>query len=319
MSRTSLSKELSREAMPVTPVRASITDDPREILQFAAQEARSGGAALATLVEIRGGSARSLGAHVAVAADGRFCGYVSGGCIEAAIAAEALEALSAGEDRSVLFGSGSPFFDIVLPCGGGVTISIHIVVAPERLEEVIDRLDDRGACGLGYSPKTQMLSFIEDAPAEAGWVADQFLTSYRPKTRVLISGQAAEAEAVARLSQASGFDVVAAEPAKNRVDLLPLIDAFTAVALLQHDLEGEQELLAAALESPAFYVGALGSKRTHGMRIGKLRSAGFSEQAIDRIKAPIGLFGPTRNATSLALSVLAEIADEASRWHSGPR
>jgi xanthine dehydrogenase accessory factor len=57
------------------------------------RELAKGGVALATLVEIRGGAARALGSHVAVAADGRFCGYVSGGCIEAAVASEALDAM----------------------------------------------------------------------------------------------------------------------------------------------------------------------------------------------------------------------------------
>ena len=92
-----------------TPSRAMLTDDALDILRFAIESFSTGQVALAMLVEIRGGAARALGAQIAVSADGRYCGYVSGGCVEAAIAAEALEAMRSGKDRTVMFGSGSPF------------------------------------------------------------------------------------------------------------------------------------------------------------------------------------------------------------------
>ena len=86
------------------------------------------------------------------------------------------------------------------------------------------------------------------------------------------------------------------------------IDRFTAVVLLHHDLDLEETVLERALTSPAFYIGALGSSRTHRRRTELLRVAGVSSENIDRIRAPIGLFGPTRDAASLALSVLADVA-----------
>ncbi|WP_333631001.1 XdhC family protein, partial [Agrobacterium cavarae] len=94
-------------ALPV-PVRVNNSDYPAEILRFALNALDGGGAALATLVEIRGGAARSLGAHLAVSSDGHYCGYLSGGCIEAAVAAEALKAMEEGRDRVVKYGEGSP-------------------------------------------------------------------------------------------------------------------------------------------------------------------------------------------------------------------
>jgi xanthine dehydrogenase accessory factor len=87
-----------------------------------------------------------------------------------------------------------------------------------------------------------------------------------------------------------------------------MIDAFTAVVLLHHDLDIEETVLTRALASPAFYIGALGSTRTHRRRLERLRSSGTPSESFDRIKAPIGLFGPTRDSTSLALSVLADVA-----------
>jgi xanthine dehydrogenase accessory factor len=139
------------------PVRASTLDNPADVLGFAAEAVGCGGAALATLVEIRGGAARALGSHVSVAADGRYCGYVSGGCVEAAVAAEALQAIAEGRDRLVKFGEGSPFFDIVLPCGGGISVAIHVLRDENILREALSHLIDRQAVGLSYEPKSQTL------------------------------------------------------------------------------------------------------------------------------------------------------------------
>src|SRR5690606_16603641 len=104
------------------PRAAFLSDDAIDILAFAAQSMAEGhAAALVTLVEICGGAARAIGAQMAVREDGLYCGFVSGGCTEAAVAAEAVIALQKGLDRNLRLGEGSPFFDIVLPCGGGIT------------------------------------------------------------------------------------------------------------------------------------------------------------------------------------------------------
>ncbi|MEH7840297.1 XdhC family protein [Rhizobium leguminosarum] len=292
---------------PITapiPVRASSTDDPAELLRFAIDAHGLGAAALATLIDIRGGAARALGAHMAVAADGRFCGYVSGGCVEAAVASEALLAMAEGRDRTVKFGDGSPFFDIVLPCGGGITVAIHVLKDVGALRHVLDRLERRQAPGLAYSPERQTLEPIDPLP-RACWLDRDFLTVYRPRTRIVLSGQTIEAQAVARLAEASGYDVIVRGRGEGAADI---IDPFTAAVLLHHDLDAESAILEAALHSPAFYIGALGSTRTHRRRVERLTAMAFGQDDIRRIKAPIGMFGPTRDATSLALSVLADVA-----------
>jgi len=86
---------------------------------------------------------------------------------------------------------------------------------------------------------------------------------------------------------------------------LPL-DADTAVACLFHEHEWEAPLLLDALRSPAFYVGALGSRQTHERRIETLRALGAGAEDIARLKGPIGLFA-SRDPRSLAISALAEI------------
>jgi xanthine dehydrogenase accessory factor len=284
-----------------------MTDDPATILRFAIKAFREGGAALATLVEIRGGAARAIGSHIAVAADGRFCGYVSGGCVEAAVASEALQALAEGKDRLVRYGNGSPYFDIVLPCGGGIAIAIHILRDSQPLEQILRTLELRQVAGLSYLPSQQMLA-VHDTVQRAAWLGGEFVTLYRPCTRVAISGQSAEAQAIKRLALACEYEVFDLGLTEASQAKAASVDRFTAVVLLHHDLDAEESLLEAALRSRAFYIGALGSTRTHRRRTERLRKLGFDRGEIERIKAPIGLFGPTRDATSLGLSVLSDIA-----------
>ncbi|KPH05069.1 XdhC family protein (plasmid) [Rhizobium acidisoli] len=301
-----MNQTLAPRAVPI-PVRALFSDDPAELLRFAIDANASGGAALATLVEIRGGAARTLGSHMVVAANGRFCGYVSGGCVEAAVASEALLAMAAGRDRTVTFGDGSPFFDIVLPCGGGISVAIHVLKNAGALRHVLDRLERRQAAALSYSQERQTLE-PADPPHRACWIERDFVSVYRPRTRLVLAGQAIEAQAVAGLAAVAGYDVVISRQGEEGRAAAGRIDPFTAVVLLHHDLDAEAAILKTSLQSPAFYIGALGSTRTHRRRVERLTALAFGRDEIDRIKAPIGMFGPTRDATSLALSVLADVA-----------
>lgn len=302
-----LLQDVNIPGLPV-PQKAFSTDSAYDVLNFAVESMRAGlQVALCTLVEIRGGSSRPLGAHMAVVQDGRYCGYVSGGCTEAAVAAEALQAMKSGHDRFVMLGEGSPFFDIVLPCGGGITVAIHLVKDVEPLCSTNMLVDGRQSARLCYAPGREEL-WLGCSDNKTGWDGDVFVTSYRPKARIVFSGRSLEVETAASVAEAAGFDVVLCDHTAGNGFDLSLIDADTAVALLQHDLDLEMPILEAALAAKPFYIGALGSSRTHERRVERLRRNGHSEEAIARIKAPIGLFGRARDAQSLALSVIADIA-----------
>lgn len=288
--------------LPV-PELAFATDDAEAILRFAV-DALHGGIAtvLVTLVEIRGGASRPLGAQMAVRADGRYCGYVSGGCVEAAVAHEALVALRCGEDRTVQYGAGSRWFDIVLPCGGGITLAVHLLRSAEPLQTVLNALGQRRAAGLRYRPASQTLeAMLLSAPT--GWHGAAFNLCFLPRPRMVIAGGSLEADATARVAAAIGYDVQRCSDASTVI-----IDADTAVIMLFHDLHRELPLLEAALAAAPFYLGALGSQRTHRTRAESLATRGWQAADIARIKAPIGLFPKARDAGSLALSVLADVA-----------
>ena len=206
-----------------------------------------------------------------------------------------------------MLGDGSPFFDIALPCGGGISVAIHILREVETLQCVLGGLAARKTVALQYCPQSQSLAVIP-APSRSGWAEGLFTIVYRPTSRVVISGSSVEAKEVARLASAAGFETIVFDHSRSVEEIAALIDPLTAVALLHHDLEAEERLLSVAVTSSAFYVGALGSTRTHRRRCERLTAKGYPQFQIDRIKAPIGMFGPTKDATSLALSVLADIA-----------
>lgn len=188
------------------PEQAFLTDDHRTILRFAVEALMSGkGAVLVTLVEIHGGAARPLGAQMVVREDGRYCGFVSGGCVEAAAAFEALEMMGSGRDREIRYGEGSPWFDIVLPCGGGITLTLHKLRSAQPLLAVLNRLEQRKPAGLRYDPQAQSLVCLP-TQTRTGWNLNGFEVGFRPCVRLMIYGRSLEAQATASLAAATGYD-----------------------------------------------------------------------------------------------------------------
>lgn len=295
---------------PPTPFRAFMTDDDEAVLNYAIDSAEGlHGAALVTLVEVAGGTARRLGAQMAVRGDGGYCGYVSGGCTEAAVAAEAIAAIKIGNDRALRLGEGSPFFDIRLPCGGSITLAIHVIKDAEPLRQILSRLGHRKRAILLYDPASQKISAHNGTTfRKAAWKSSRFLRSYRPHVRLVVFGNGVEAQATAELAAGANYEVL------SFVGVMPHffesdIDQDTAVAILFHDIDRELPCLKLSLDRSPFYIGALGSKRTHELRCAALINEGYTPEQIGRIKAPIGLFGPTREANSLAVSVVADVAN----------
>lgn len=121
-------------------------------------------------------------------------------------------------------------------------MAIHLLRDPQPLQMVLDRLNDRRAVGLCYLPQQQRVR-LTDAPARSGWTGDEFVSVYRPRTRLVISGQTAEAQAIARVAEASSYEVVKVAPFGRNLSDPRTIDSFTAVILLHHDLDAEAAVL----------------------------------------------------------------------------
>lgn len=300
-------QHVSRYDTVSTPRPAMRTDDPLKVLRFAVAACEAGLAvALVTLIAVRGGSARPPGAQMAVREDGLWCGVVSGGCVEAAAAHEALAAIAEGRDREVIYGQGSPWMDIVLPCGGSITLAIHPLRSLQPLQAVLAAIARREQATLRYARAGQTLTCLH-GERQTGQEDGAFDIAFRPCPRLVMFGRTVAIDVTARIARAAGFEVEISDGARP-ADVQSQIDRDTAVILLYHDLLQEAPLLRAALDAPPFYIGALGSYRTHQQRVAMLRQQGYDDGQIARIKAPVGIFPKARDATSLALSILADIA-----------
>ena len=290
----------------------SIAPTPVDILRFLTE--RGAQTVLVTLIAVHGSASRAVGSQMAVAADGTACGSFSGGCIEAAVIAEALEVLAGGMGRTVRYGAGSPYIDVKLPCGGG--IDLLFTPGPDALvvQQALAALAQR-------TPVTLSLS------AETVWLADGpgFQLTYHPPLRVVAVGQGEDLSAFARLAERFGAETIGIVPAEQIANLgtmpgitllpaptrtrLPEIatDPWTAIVFLFHDRDWEEFLLPQALALPAFYYGAIGSPRTQSVRRAALRAAGVPEKQLGTLRQSVGLIPATRDPATLALSILAEI------------
>lgn len=295
-----------------------------DVLAFAAAEQAAGKrVALITIVGLDGPFSRPLGAQLAVAEGKRFVGSISGGCLEQALTEESQFAIAAGENRVVRYGRGSPYLDVRLPCGGGIDLHIDIRPSQQTLQSAIALGHERRRFALAFDP-TSKQSSLRVLSEEAAAAPNEFLRPFEPKMRLVLAGRGWEIVAMSQLAQTTDVDLVVAsqetatlgfcQPFASRLIQLTVpaappalpLDADTAVACLFHEHEWEAPLLLDALRSPAFYVGALGSRQTHERRVETLRALGAGPDDIAKLKGPIGLFA-SRDPRSLAVSALAEI------------
>ena len=152
-----------------------------------------------------------------------------------------------------------------------------------------------------------------------------FLNVFNPALRLVIVGAVHIAQALIPMATALGYDVTVIDPRGAFADgqrfagldvsldwpdeaLLGMaLDARTAVVTLTHDPKLDDAALAVALKSDVFFIGCLGSRKTHDARLQRLRQAGFSKDSLARIHGPVGLDIGARSAAEIALSVLAQM------------
>ena len=152
-----------------------------------------------------------------------------------------------------------------------------------------------------------------------------FLTVELPPPRLVLIGAVHISQALAPMAKIAGFDAIIIDPrtafatperfpevhllAEWPADAIPKIgfDAFTAVAALTHDPKIDDAALVAALDAGCFYVGALGSRKTHARRIERLTAAGASPAALATIHAPIGVRIGAQSPAEIGVAILAEV------------
>lgn len=289
-----------------------------DVIRFALAELVGGRrAAIATLAQIDGRSPRAVGAQMAIAEDGRFSGSISSGCLERAIVAEARAAIGRNAGGLIRYGKGSLYADIRLPCGSGVDILYTVNPSAEALSAAAGALGERRSATLSFRADGCAVS---TAPGE-GFAKDAYVRRFLPPLRLVAAGDGADLVVLSRLAHAAGYAfcalsrdeaALAACAGGEKFRLYDAntppniaIDDRTGFVLLFHDHGWDVELATAALQSAAFYVGAVGSRGAHALRCAALRERGLADEEIARINAPVGLIPATRDPSALAVSVLA--------------
>ncbi len=309
--------------------------------------ARDGKVAIATVIDTWGSAPVPTGGQMAIAADGRFQGSVSGGCIEGEVIVEAEELLGSDAGPKVLtFGvADETAWRAGLPCGGTVKVLVERLDKAggrELLERSVAARDNRQ----GLVVRTDLKSgaktvYGRDDRGVPDDIADRFATAKSqlkqspdgdvflhalvPPARILIVGATHIGQVLTEVAKLAGYEVQVVDPrtafasqerfkgvtihAEWPQDALPKLglDPYTAVVALSHVGHIDDEALRLAVRSPCLYIGALGSQRNHAKRCERLLAAGITDAELARIKSPIGIDIGAQTPAEIAVSVMAEI------------
>jgi xanthine dehydrogenase accessory factor len=283
---------------------------------------------LVTVVKTWGSSPRPPGAMLAVRDDGLVEGSVSGGCIEDDIVARIRsEGFTATRCEAVTYGvSADEARRFGLPCGG----TIELVLEPLTTESGITALLGEIADGRLVARRLDLATgaaTLAPAAASASLAFDgrALTTIHGPRYRMLVIGASQLSKYLAQIAIGLDYQVTICDPRVEYTDtwdvpgvtlvktmpddtvLAMNLDERCAVVALTHDPKLDDMALMEALKSPAFYVGALGSRANNAKRRVRLRAMDLSDAEIARLHGPVGLYIGSRTPPEIAVSILAEI------------
>jgi xanthine dehydrogenase accessory factor len=284
--------------------------------------------AIATVVQTWGSSPRPIGSWLAIREDGQVVGSVSGGCVEDDLIRRVqTEILTRNTPELVIYGvSKEEAARFGLPCGG--TLRLLVEPSPEQavLEEILKGIESHQIIlrrvDLGSGKSTLYPGSREDG---FSFGESEMQTSYGPRWRMFVIGAGQLSLYVANFALASDFDVIVIDPREEYTEGLHQdgiqfikgmpddvmqelgIDSHTAIVALTHDPKIDDLALIDALQSNAFYVGALGSYTNTLKRKERLREFNVSTEQLDRLHGPVGLEIGALTPPEIAVSVMAEV------------
>ena len=283
---------------------------------------------LVTVVETFGSSPRPRGAMLALRGDGLVVGSVSGGCIEDDLVLRAqrgelpmdrCEVISYGvtKEEARRFG---------LPCGGVVRLIVEPLRKQDWVEQVLQLVQAHRLVTRTLHLDSMQVD-IEDATRKDVMQFDHktLTTVHGPRWRMLIIGAGQTSAYLARMAQALDYQVIVCDPRADMrktwnvpdttltgempddAVLALQADSATVIIALTHDPKLDDMALLEALKSPAFYVGALGSKANNEKRRARLALFDLTAEEIDRLHGPVGLNIGSRTPPEIAVSILAHL------------
>ena len=192
-------------------------------------------------------------------------------------------------------------------------------------QALLETESTQGDLSLGEAERAQARAAL--AADKSGPLAETnlFVHVFNPPLRMIVVGAVHIAQRLVPMAAEAGYELVVVDPRRAwatdaRFPDVRLLSAWpdealkalapdrrTAIVVLTHDPKLDDPALTVALASPAFYVGALGSTRTHAKRTARLRESGLEDEAIARIHAPIGLALGAKSPAEIAISILAQV------------
>lgn len=311
-----------------------------EVLRTAVEWLDQGDAvALVTVADTWGSAPRRPGALMAVHAEGRFVGSVSGGCVED----DLVQGMLRGEfehqsPRLITYGiDAAAARKVGLPCGGRLQLVVEYLDSAQPLREVLNQLEAHRRIARRVCLNTGEASLHAVQPADHFAFSNNTLVKvFGPCWRMLIIGAGDLTRRVARLALSLDYAVTICDSRPEyatdwsvegaiftTMQPVAAIDQFapdrhSVVLSLAHAPALEDDALAAALAGDAFYVGALGSRKNHQARIARLRDKGLDDQQIQRLHGPVGLAIGSHTPAEIAIAIAAELVQLRNR-HSQTR
>jgi xanthine dehydrogenase accessory factor len=290
---------------------------------------RAGKAALlATVVRTWGSSPRPVGSIMALCEGGAVVGSVSGGCIEDDLIHRYRDALADGPPQRCKYGvSADEAHRFGLPCGGTLELLLEFNPDADTLDALVQRL----SAGRMVERRTDLasgrVSLSDIAQPAALRDEDGALSNaFGPEFRLLMIGAGQLSEYLATMALFSGFSVTVCDPREEyrgawQVPGVTLshdmpddlvrefrADRRTAIVALTHDPKLDDLALLEALQTEAFYIGAIGSRRNQSARHERLiEHFDQTEESLARLRGPIGLYIGSKTPAEIAVSVMAEL------------
>ncbi|HTR58524.1 MAG TPA: XdhC family protein [Casimicrobiaceae bacterium] len=283
---------------------------------------------LVTVVKTWGSSPRPPGALLAVREDGQVVGSVSGGCIEDDIVERSRrEGAYVKRPQAVTYGvSADDARKFGLPCGGTIQLVLEPLTRESRLGELLEEVQ-RGRLIARTLDLERARVTLAPARASDGLAFDgeTLVTVHGPRYRMLVIGAGQLSKYLAQIAVGLDYQVTVCDPRVEYTDTWDIpgvtlvktmpddtvvqmrLDERCAVVALTHDPKLDDLALMEALKSPAFYVGALGSRANNTKRRKRLEEFELTQEQIARLHGPIGLFIGSRTPPEIAISILAEI------------
>ncbi|HWA39638.1 MAG TPA: XdhC family protein [Burkholderiales bacterium] len=285
-------------------------------------------AALGTIVKTWGSAPRPVGAMVAVRDDGQIVGSVSGGCVEDDLVEKVRDKIfEKPHPQLITYGvTNEEATRWGLPCGGTLQLVVEPLGEQSGIPDLLQRIEGRQLVRRRLDMKTGRATLDSGRWQDALEFDGATLTSvHGPRWRLVLIGGGQLTRYLAEMAHMLDYHVTVVDPREeyaNGWDLasVPLdrgmpddvvrelnLDGHSAVVALTHDPKLDDLALMEALKSPAFYVGAIGSKKNNDARRERLKEFDVSAEEIARLRGPVGLYIGSKTPPEIAVAILAEM------------